>query len=188
MGMAMDPTADVRFTRIYETHYAEVLAYCARRVDRTEAEDVANEVFTVLWRKIETVQDETLAPWLYGVAYRTITNRWRGSSRQRNLKARLSGLRPETPDAVDTIVVRRDEDSQVLAAIAKLKPDDREVLRLSAWEALNAPQIAEVLGCSVSAAEQRLHRAKKRLAKVLTPIPSPSIATIPLSAEEGGRR
>jgi RNA polymerase sigma factor (sigma-70 family) len=81
----------------------------------------------------------------------------------------------------------RDEDSQVLAAIAKLKPDGREVLRLSAWEALTAPQIAEVLSCSVSAAEQRLHRANKRLAKVLTPIPSPSIATIPLSAEEGGR-
>jgi RNA polymerase sigma-70 factor (ECF subfamily) len=97
------------------------------------------------------------------------------------------GLSPETSDAVDAIVVRRDEDSQVLSAIAKLKPDDQEVLRLSAWEALTAPQIAEVVGCSVSAAEQRLHRAKKRLAKVLTPVPSPSIATAPLSAEEGGR-
>jgi hypothetical protein len=40
----MAPTAAVRFTRIYEEHYAEVLAYCARRVNRTEAEDVASEV------------------------------------------------------------------------------------------------------------------------------------------------
>ena len=45
----MDPTADVRFTRMYEAYYPDVLAYCARRVNRTDAEDVANEVFAVLW-------------------------------------------------------------------------------------------------------------------------------------------
>lgn len=183
----MDPTADVRFTRMYEAYYPDVLAYCARRVDRTDAEDVANEVFTVLWRKIGTVESDTAAAWLYGVAYRTIANRWRGASRHRKLRERLGGLGHHRSEMTDTVVVRRDEDRRVLAAVARLKPTDQEVLRLSAWEELSAPQIAEVVGCSVSAAEQRLHRAKRRLARVLSPSLEASTATAPLAAEEGGR-
>jgi RNA polymerase sigma factor (sigma-70 family) len=84
-------------------------------------------------------------------------------------------------------VIRRDEDTRVLEAISRMKPMEQEILRLSAWEALTAAQIAEVVGCSVSAAEQRLHRAKKRLARSLAPSLAPSIATTALSAEEGGR-
>jgi len=183
----MDPTEEVRFTRMYEAYYPDVLAYCARRVSRTDAEEVANEVFVVLWRRLDTVEDGRAAPWLYGVAYRIITNRWRGLKRQRKLRERLGGLGTRAPDTVETVVVRRDEDRRVLNAIARLKPADQEVLRLSAWEELSAPQIADVVGCSVSAAEQRLHRARKRLAKILSPSLEPSIATTPLPAEEGGR-
>ncbi|VAV98824.1 hypothetical protein MNBD_ACTINO01-1779 [hydrothermal vent metagenome] len=184
----MDPTADVRFTRMYEAYYADVLAYCARRVSRTDAEDVANEVFTVLWRKIDIVESDTAAAWLYSVAYRAITNRWRGAARHRKLRERLGGLGYHPPDTIDTIVVRRDQDRRVLDAVARLKSTDQEVLRLSAWEELTAPEIAQVVGCSVSTAEQRLHRAKKRLAKVLSPSLERSIAAAPLTAEEGGRQ
>ena len=53
----MAPTTDERFTRIYETHYPAVLAYCVRRVDRSDAEDVANEVFVVLWRNLDMFDD-----------------------------------------------------------------------------------------------------------------------------------
>ena len=185
--MAMDPTAEMRFTRLYEAYYADVLAYCARRVNRTDAEEVANEVFTVLWRRLDGIEEESTLAWLYGVAHRTITNRWRGNSRRNRLRERLHGLGTETSEPIDAVVVRRDEDRKVLEAMATLRPADREVLRLSAWEELSAPQIAEVVGCSVSAAEQRLHRARKRLAKVLSPSLEPSVAIQPLPAEEGGR-
>jgi RNA polymerase sigma factor (sigma-70 family) len=172
---------------MYEAYYADVLAYCTRRVSRADAEDVANEVFTVLWRKLDGIDQESTIAWLYGVAHRTISNRWRGDSRRNRLRERLGGLGAEASEPIDTVVVRRDEDRTVFDAMARLKSADREVLRLSAWEELSAPQIAEVVGCSVSAAEQRLHRAKKRLAKVLSPSLEPSVAIHPLPAEEGGR-
>ena len=185
--MAMDPTADVRFTRLYEAYYADVLAYCARRVNRANAEDVANEVFTVLWRKLDGIEEESTIAWLYGVAHRTINNRWRSNSRRNRLRERLDGLGGETSEPIDAVVVRRDEDRKVFDAMARLGPADQEVLRLSAWEELSAPQIAEVVGCSVSAAEQRLHRARKRLGKILSPSLEPSVAIQPLTPEEGGR-
>ena len=40
-----------------------------------------------------------------------------------------------------------------------------EVLSLAAWEGLPHSEIAEVLGCSIAAVDQRLHRAKQRLAR-----------------------
>jgi RNA polymerase sigma-70 factor (ECF subfamily) len=175
-----------RFTRIYEAYYPAVLAYCARRVSRSDAEDVANEVFVVLWRQVDTFDEESPLPWLYRVAHGSLRNRWKSTRRRFELTRRLGGLPSESADAADVVVVRRERDRAVLAALGRMRAGDQEVLRLAIWEELAASEIAVVLGCSVSAAEQRLHRAKKRLARVLSPslretVPSPE------SLEKGGR-
>ena len=74
----------------------------------------------------------------------------------------------------------------MLAALGSMRAGDQEVLRLAIWEDLAASEIAVVLGVSVSAAEQRLHRAKKRLARVLSPS-LPEAVPSPQSVEKGGR-
>jgi RNA polymerase sigma-70 factor (ECF subfamily) len=51
----------------------------------------------------------------------------------------------------------------LVAALARLRPDDRELLMLIAWEGLDATQAAAVLGCSRQALDTRLHRARARL-------------------------
>lgn len=182
----MNLTAEMRFTQLYRAHYDQVLAYCGRRVNRTDAEEVANEVFVVLWRKLSTVDGNTALPWLYGVAYRSLGDRFRGMRRRQKLSNRLSGLRAESADRPDEIVVRRAQDQMVIDALDGLRSTDAEILRLAAWEELTAPQIAVVVGCSVSAAEQRVHRAKKRLGKVLAArMPA---TTYPASLGEGGRQ
>ena len=67
------------------------------------------------------------------------------------------------------VVVRRVEDHEALVALQRLRANDREILMLAAWEEMSGPEIAQTLGITVSAAEQRLHRAKKRYARVLDP-------------------
>ena len=62
-------------------------------------------------------------------------------------------------------MVQRAEYDAVLEAASRLNVRDREVLNLAAWEGLPHSEIAEVLGCSIAAVDQRLHRAKKRLAR-----------------------
>ena len=52
---------------------------------------------------------------------------------------------------------------EVDAALGRLRVDDREILRLFAWEQLTLGEIAQVLGISANAAGVRLHRAKARL-------------------------
>mgnify|MGYP001812072926 CR=1 FL=1 len=80
----------------------------------------------------------------------------------------LAGLRrwggTGQPDP-ETVVVQRAELDRVLKAAASLSRSDREVLSLAAWEGLSHREISEILGCSIAAVDQRLHRAKQRLTK-----------------------
>ena len=54
---------DARFTSMFERHYNEVLAYCVRRTNRAEADDVSAEVFAVAWRRSDEIEWETVRPW-----------------------------------------------------------------------------------------------------------------------------
>ena len=179
--------ADARITALFESHYDEVLAYCTRRLGRAEADDAATDVFTVAWRRSDQIQWDTVRPWLYGIARGLIANRYRSSKRRQRLLRRLAGLSDVAADSPETFVVRRDEDNEVLAALRQLRPADREILMLSAWEELTAPEIATALGISKAAAGQRLHRAKGRLAKVLPSSTSITEVSPRAAEQEGGR-
>jgi RNA polymerase sigma-70 factor (ECF subfamily) len=157
-------TNEERFDRMYDRYFQEVLAYCLRRVATADGYAAANEVFEIAWRRIDDVpDDETARAWLYTVARRVVYRYWRSVSRRRRLLGRTRAIDPPAP-APDEVVVRRAELDGVLEALEQLKLPDRELLRLAAWEELPHVEIAECLGCSVAAVDQRLHRAKRRLA------------------------
>jgi RNA polymerase sigma factor (sigma-70 family) len=156
-----------RFTSIFDRHYREVLAYCARRSARSEAEDTTAEVFAVAWRRIDEIDEETVRPWLYGVARGVMNNRLRSLQRRGRLTTKIASMAPPTSINPDVVVIRRAQDAEVVGVLKLLKESDQEVLMLAAWEELTAPEIAVALGISTSAAEQRLHRAKRRFAKML---------------------
>jgi RNA polymerase sigma factor (sigma-70 family) len=159
------------FKRLYDERYDEVHAFCARRVGLDDADDAAADVFAVAWRRIDEVQPETARGWIFGVARKVVLNQWRSRSRRARLVERVGGSAVRRSEGPDVVVVRRSEDDAVVAAIEQLRPVDREVIELAAWEELSGPEIAQVLGISTQAAQQRLHRAKRRLAKRLAAIP-----------------
>ena len=153
---ATGTTPEERFRALFSRHYAAVYRYAGRRLGREEAADAAAEAFTVAWRKISHVpaEPETL-PWLYGVARRVVANAERGRRRRERLAARAA------LDASDD--ASPPDRAGVLAALAGLRADDREVLRLAAWEGLDPQAMGLALGCSPNAAAIRLHRARRRL-------------------------
>ena len=103
----MPDSPQARFTMLYEMHYDEVLAYCTRRIGRTEADDATADVFAVAWRRIDDVEWITVRPWLYGIARGVLANRWRTGQRQKRLFGRVSGLAPIADELLEVQVVRR---------------------------------------------------------------------------------
>jgi RNA polymerase sigma-70 factor (ECF subfamily) len=158
-------SAEQRYRRLFDRHHPEVYAYCRRRTDAETAADCLAETFLVAWRRIGDVPDgDTALPWLYGVARKVLANEYKRTRRSRRLLFRLRRTEPiANPTPLD-VVVRREQDRLMLAALHRLRPDDQEVLRLAWWEELPHAQIAELLGCSVNAVDHRIHRAARRVA------------------------
>jgi RNA polymerase sigma-70 factor (ECF subfamily) len=151
-----------RFKALYVQHYPAIYAYVHRRLVGLGAEvtDVVADVFSVAWRRLDEVPD---APedrlWLYAVARRCVARARRSGWRRWRLQARLS-------EEARACTNGRGEDAQVLLlrdAIERLRPVDREVLRLVMWEGLTHAEAAQALGCSTNAVAVRLHKARKRV-------------------------
>lgn len=160
------PTASERFTQLFDAEAAAVLAYLLRRI-RTpvDAADALADTFLVAWTRIDEVPTGAGArPWLFGVARMTLLNLKRGQSRRTGLAARLRAeLETDRPVAGPATSAGAD----LLAAMSKLRDDDREVLLLVGLDGLTSEQASIVLSISPGATRLRLHRARKRLRHLL---------------------
>lgn len=178
------PGGEVEFRSLYDRYYDAIHSYFARRSGTASAQDLTAEVFLVAWRRIDDVpRGEDTVLWLYGVAANVSAHQRRSIARGARLEARLRSVPLDETSGPEPQVVRRAEYDQVLAATARLRPADQEILRLAAWEELPHDQISRLLGCSVTAVDQRIHRAKKRLAKEYRRV---HVRARP-QTEEGGR-
>ncbi len=158
--------AEDHFRHLYAAHVRDVLAYALRRTaDAEDAADAVAETFLVAWRRLpEVPPGEEARAWLYGVARRTLANQRRGERRRHRLAERLGDNLAAVFAALSPA---EDYDERFHSALESLHPDDREILRLSAWEELSPSQAARVLGISAIAARSRLHRARRRLGRAL---------------------
>ncbi len=172
--------AELRFERLYAQHGRAVLAYSVRRAPVDEAADIVAETFLVAWRRLDDVPAEDARLWLYGVARRVLANQQRSERRRQRLADRL---RQELPAVLESVPAPDLQAGAVEAALARLRPEDREVLRLSAWEELTPVEIATVLGVSQVAVRSRLHRARRRLRAALRHTREP-VSPTPVCLEE----
>ena len=157
---------EVRFGQLYERCLRPIRDFCSRRVPADAVDDAVSDTFLTVWRRLDEVPaGDAALLWMYGVAYRVIAHQRRSLARHGRLQARLRtvGLRPAA--AADDAVVNGVESRRVLGALARLGDTDAEVLRLVAWEQLSVAGVAAVLGIEPDAARQRLHRARRNLAR-----------------------
>jgi RNA polymerase sigma-70 factor (ECF subfamily) len=158
--------ARARFSGLYRAYGRAITAYALRRTnDPEDAADAVSETFLVAWRRLGEVPiDGEALLWLYGAARRVLANQQRAEHRRTKLGLRLAeSLRTEhaTDDGPNI------EAPEVLRAISRLRSEDRELLLLVSWEELSPGEAAKVLGISSLAARSRLHRARRRLRRLL---------------------
>lgn len=178
--------AEDRFRVLYAMHYLDVLAYFVRRLPQKDAEDAAAEVFVVVWRRLAEVESmNDPRSWLFGVAHNVLRNSTRKWLRRKRLTTRLAGLATPPPISPEIYVLRSERDQMMLDALRHLSFDERELLRLVAWENLSHAEVAQVLGMREVAVSQRVSRARKKLDKALTRVEGRNSTASRLSTHEG---
>lgn len=163
----VDVDEEARFQSLYEKQQPEVLAYFLRRLGREDAVEATADAFLTAWRRIADAPDGDEARlWLFGIARNVLRNQQRTNRRIRRLLSRMATV-PVPPEPLpETIVLRGAQDREVLAALDRLRPADREVIELRLWEDASYEEIAAVFKCSRHAAEQRYGKALRRFRSV----------------------
>jgi RNA polymerase sigma-70 factor (ECF subfamily) len=163
--------------------YAVRIYNIARRILSipADAEDVTQEVFLQVLRKLPTCRGEASFPtWLYRVTVNAALARRRKTQireRHRIYKPledftedgrHVSAVRRWTPSA-EQAAMDREIHELIENAIAQLPNAYRDVVVMADMEDLPRAEVAQVLGLSVPAVKSRLHRARLLLRKSLAP-------------------
>ncbi len=160
-GTVSDAQRRILFEELAREMVEPLRRFLSRRTDPDTAEDVLADSLLVCWRRWDEVPADDTLPWAYGVARHALANAERGRRRQTRLAGRIAVVDPPRTAAAYEPGPRDDE---VHEALARLRPDDAELLRLWAWEQLTPAEIAVVLDSTANAVSIRLHRAKQKLA------------------------
>ena len=158
------------FEDIYRTYHRRVYSRCLRMTRNvSEAEDLTQDVFVQLFRKLKTFRGESsFSTWLHRITVNAVLMHFRkpvvkveqttyDADDQHDL---LSGMQTASSSSVlDRISL--DE------ALAKLAPGYRAVFILHDLEGYEHSQIGEILGCSVGTSKSQLHKARLRLRTLL---------------------
>jgi RNA polymerase sigma-70 factor (ECF subfamily) len=163
------------FEFLYQLHGRRVYALCLRMVGNpADAEDLMQEAFLQLFRKIGTFRGESaFSTWLHRMTVNVVLMRLRKKSLptdslEETLEPDAENSGPKrdvgAPDlrlsgAVDRVNLER--------SIEKLPPGYRTVFVLHDVQGYEHNEIAEIIGCSVGNSKSQLHKARTRLRELL---------------------
>jgi RNA polymerase sigma-70 factor (ECF subfamily) len=164
-----DPSA---FEALYREYSRSVYSLCLQKTnDVGDAEDLTQEVFLQVYRKVSSLRDEVaFKSWLFRVTMNIILMHFR---KRRQWASSLYLLDSETSPVLDvsqTLLCPGCEPAERIAlarAIGGLPKCRRTVLVLHDIEGMSHREIAESLGVSLNTAKSNLCRARRQLRGIL---------------------
>ena len=161
------------FERLYHLHKRRVYSLCLRMTANTaEAEDLTQEAFLQLYRKIGTFRGESaFSTWLHRMAVNVVLMRLR----KKGLPVVPLDDMPETDEetpkkelgAQDALLAGSIDRLQLTRAIDDLPPGYRTIFVLHDVEGYEHNEIAEMVGCSIGNSKSQLHKARMKLRELL---------------------
>jgi RNA polymerase sigma-70 factor (ECF subfamily) len=166
------------FETIYQMHSRRVYSLCLRMVsDPVEAEDLTQEAFLQLFRKIHTFRGESaFSSWLHRLTANIVLMRFR---KKRPVAVSLDELtRPDNEKERPTLELGSPDlrlaglfdRVNLHAALEQLPHGYKHMFLLHDVHGYEHNEIATMLGCSVGNSKSQLHKARKRLRELLNEV------------------
>ena len=166
------------FEILVNRHQTSILNLIYRFIgDRTHAKDLAQEVFIRVWQAAKTYKPKAkFTTWLYRITVNLCFNELKSSRRKKWFSFHRSDedgeytfeetLSDGAPSAED-LLLGKERSRQISDALQSLPDNQRMAFVLKRYDDLSYAEIAQIIGCSVSAVESLLIRAKRTLQKKL---------------------
>lgn len=159
------------FERIYRQHHGRVFALCVRMTrNATQAEDLTQDVFIQLFRKLSTFRGEaSFTTWLHRLTVNQVLMHFRrpalrierkmGDEILASRQASRGTDNPRRMAVVDRISLRE--------VIRQLPKGYRTVFILHDIEGYEHEEIGRMLGCAIGTSKSQLHKAREKLRSLL---------------------
>ena len=158
------------FERLYRQYNRRVYSICLRMLgNATEAEDLTQDVFVQLFRKIGSFRGESaFTTWLHRMTVNQVLMHFRKRGVRHEATTDDGELptlievgtdRPSNMPIIDSIALER--------AISALPPGYRTVFTLHDVEGYEHEEIARMLGCTIGTSKSQLHKARMRIRALL---------------------
>ena len=161
---------EARLGALFDSCYPRLVRYaCARMGNRTDAEDIAAEVFVRAFESLDSYQERGLPmeAWLFRIAHNLVVDYLRRGSRfERADEDESEAALPESPDPAH-LAEERLLMADVRAAMSHLTRDQRDVLSLRFFGGLSSRETAEVLDKSDGAVREMQRAALEKMRGLL---------------------
>ena len=162
------------FQALYDRHKRRVYSLCLRMTANTaEAEDLTQEAFLQLYRKIATFRGESaFSTWLHRLSVNVVLMHLRKKSLPVvSLEETTQAGEEDTPKkdfgAEDLALAGSIDRLHLQKAVDDLPPGYRTIFVLHDVEGYEHNEIAEIVGCSIGNSKSQLHKARMKLRDLL---------------------
>ena len=160
---------EAALTQLYEGNFDKIYRYIVLKIgDRTEAEDMTQQVFLKAFKSISGYQSKgsPFSSWLFRIAHNQIVDYWRKKSKRPTvpLEETLVGSSDSNPDSD---VERKMEIEKLVVATRGLTEMQREVISLRFAGGLPVAQVAKLMGKSEGAIKALQHSAVVSLRRMM---------------------
>lgn len=149
--------------RLFARHNDAIVAYCAKLTGEWDtARDLAQETFMRVFHKRETFDpDSRFKPWIFTVARNACVDHLR-KKQTISVDPAIIDMRDRQALASERLEHKQNLD-RLRNALQRLDPEKRDLILMTRKSSGGYREIAEKLGCSISALKVRVHRAMKEL-------------------------
>lgn len=161
------------FQALYDKHKRRVYSLCLRMTANTaEAEDLTQEAFLQLYRKIATFRGESaFSTWLHRLSVNVVLMHLRKKSLPVVSLEETTQGEDDTPKkdfgADDLALAGSIDRLQLQRAVDDLPPGYRTIFVLHDVEGYEHNEIATIVGCSIGNSKSQLHKARMKLRDLL---------------------
>lgn len=162
------PPAGFDLPRAYAEHGGSLFGFALNGTgDRGLAEDCVQETFLRAWRSRERYQPERASErtWLFAIARNVVVDALRARARRPRPVAQGEGT--QTDAATPHPDVEITDRLSLLAGLAQLSPEHREVIVAVQWEGLAYDQLSERTGVPVGTLRSRMYYGLRTLREIL---------------------
>jgi len=160
-----------KFAALYDMYFDRIYRYVYRRCsDKDTVHDLVSQTFYDAFAHLKNYEWRGFAfsCWLYKIAHNNVLKWYREQGKMQMVDldegANMADLRVNTvKEAIDN-----ESKTEIQEILAKLEPEEREIIRLKFFEEVSNIEISEIMGLSANHIGVKVFRALKKVKQLLS--------------------